>query len=506
MVLLRTEANLPYSEVLLSELGSEKLTEEDDIVELVSGEEVEYVHRSLLSKASPFLHQLISSSSCNCERFVINLPNSFSHTLSSIVTLIYNGFISGIAKELAEQVIAMAGMFGLDITTEIRKENGKRCMDNLKGINDDSSDIAFEENIVLVDPTPKQLKIKGTLIDKQKGGNIDLSFPEGRLNRVFKHVGIEEKLGGFHGRVQSEYNKHPVGQYMGPYDQNKDLKLNIQLPYSDLEYSNFTEFHHSGNECYELSLESYTKYDDLSKIDSYTIVSEVGASNADTDDDEPKNEKKKYYSCKLGKCKIPCPCPKCHLDVDQCKEHRIRHCSLFNEKADAVSIRSSEEFCLNKRFFDKSYIIKYSGIPLECKKCKRDLLFHHCYHFEYHDSCRFCKPSWYKYKAKSGNELKSLEKNEEQHFRRVCPYCDKQFLGANEAKRHIQNKHVGNHPFKCDKCLKVFDSVGGKEYHEKCKHSSLEQSVSCHICKKGFAADVSLKAHLKYAHSGEMCN
>ena len=330
------------------------------------------------------------------------------------------------------------------------------------------------------------------------------------LNRDKDKSEFDEELKDFLGRVQSEYNNHPVGQYMGPYDQNKNLKLDVQLPDSNLDYSRYTEFQHSGDRCYKFCLKSYDKYDDLDKIDAYRTVTEVDTDESDTDSssDDPEKDQK-GYSCQHGKCQIPCPCPLCHLNQSQCKDHRIKHISLFNEKDDAISIKSSERFCENKNFLSKSYIIKYSGIPLKCKVCKRDLLFHHAYHFEYHDKCRFCKPSWYKYKAKTRTELKSLEKDEESYFKTVCPHCDKQFMRVNEVRRHIQSEHKGHHPFKCTKCDKVFNSAGGKEYHEKFKHLTPTPTVSCDICKKNFLSEVSFKAHLKYAHSevkSELCN
>ena len=71
-----------------------------------------------------------------------------------------------------------------------------------------------------------------------------------------------EKSSGFEGRVQQEYNQHAVGQYMGPYDQNENLKLSIQLPKSKLDFKSYTEFHHSGDKCYEFYVKSYEEYDD----------------------------------------------------------------------------------------------------------------------------------------------------------------------------------------------------------------------------------------------------
>ena len=50
-----------------------------------------------------------------------------------------------------------------------------------------------------------------------------------------------------------------------------NLKLNIQLPNSKLDYKTYTEFYHYGNDCFEYDVKSYEKYDDLNKIDAYRI-------------------------------------------------------------------------------------------------------------------------------------------------------------------------------------------------------------------------------------------
>ena len=511
MVLLRNQASNSYSTILLSEIRLQGLSEFDDIVTLFSGEEIDYVHRSILSRVSPFLHNMFSSS-CYCQSNVLILPLSPPSTLASIVALIYNGVISGIDLDLADQVILIARLLGIDIRREIMSSDDRDndCGDtNDVGSKDNSGDILqdeVEQNIQRemddAHAKAKQLKIKTKIVNKKEGSDMELIFPKSRLNRDHDETEIEEKMDGFLGRIQVEYNNHPVGQYMGPYDQNKDLKLSVQLPDSDLDYLKYTEFNHSGDRCYKYYLKSYNKYDDLNKIESYRIASDViGYTETDAESSDDQENDLKHYSCQLGKCCIPCPCPLCHLNDNQCKEHKIKHVDLFDEKNHAVSIKSTEKFCKNKGFLSKSYIIKYPGIPLICKRCKRDLLFHHYYHFAYHDSCRFCKPSWYKYKAKTANELKSLEKKEDGYFKTVCPHCDKQFMGINEVRRHIKHTHDGHHPFKCGQCDKVFNSAGGKEYHEQFKHSSPVQPVNCDSCKKSFKSDVALKAHLKYAHS-----
>ena len=118
---------------------------------------------------------------------------------------------------------------------------------------------------------------------------------------------------------------------------------------------------------------------------------------------------------------------------------------MFDEVDHLVSIRSSED-CVDSDFFKKSYITKFSGIPINCKKCKQNLLYHHSYHLEYHDNCRFCKQSWHKHKAKTEQEFHDLVKEEDSYFRRVCPFCinnsftlimQRDMLKMNIRKQHL---------------------------------------------------------------------
>ena len=199
-------------------------------------------------------------------------------------------------------------------------------------------------------------------------------------------------------------------------------------------------------------------------------------------------------------CQIPCLCPLCHLNESQCSEHKIEHGDLFNEKEHAISIRSSEELCTDKEFFKRSYILKYSGIPINCPKCKKDLLYHHSYHIKYHKKCRFCKQSWFKYKAETELELKYLEKKEIAYFKAVCPHCDKQFCESYQLKMHTKSEHTSA-TFKCKQCEKGFQSAIAKTYHEKLVHETAEIRVHCDLCQKTFASDFVLKNHQKYAHS-----
>ena len=117
MVLLRNQASDSYSTFLLSELGQQKLTEFDALITLVSGEDTVKLHRSILNKVSPFLHNIISSS-CYCQSHVLILPVSPSSPLSSIASLIYTGTISGIDMNLSDHIRSLARLLGIEIKRE----------------------------------------------------------------------------------------------------------------------------------------------------------------------------------------------------------------------------------------------------------------------------------------------------------------------------------------------------------------------------------------------------
>ena len=451
----------------------------------MSGYDRIFVHTAIIRNISKFVKKMLSSFSLS-DKIVIILPASPPATLQNLVTVMYTGHMQELTQEQSGHVINLGNYLGMKIS---EGDNiGIEVEDNLEAestVNDND-----------------KLKIKTKTFNKH--GLLALSFPQSRTQRDKSRNKIKEVLHGFPGRVQREYNEHPVGVYMGPYDLNSKLSLNIQLPDSKLTFKEYTTFYHEGNTCFELSLKHYDKYADLEKIDAYRILKIIKTDDNSSEGTEisEDEEDKKVYTCQLGICKIPCPCPQCHMNHPQCLDHRIKHESLFDESSHAISIKSSEEFCVNEEFFKKSCILKFSGIPMDCKKCKNDLLLHHCYHFQYHDRCRFCKPSWYRYKAKSETQLRALEKEERDYFKRVCPICDKQFITASHMKKHIKYEHEGE-KFKCDYCNNVYNSQQAKSYHERLKHTPTQSQVHCAMCKRSFGSEVALKSHMKYVHTSQ---
>ena len=67
---------------------------------------------------------------------------------------------------------------------------------------------------------------------------------------------------------QAEFKESTMNtllECMGPYDQNRHLKLKIQLPGSNLNFKDYTECQHEGDVCFIMELKSSENYEDLEK-------------------------------------------------------------------------------------------------------------------------------------------------------------------------------------------------------------------------------------------------
>ena len=257
------------------------------------------------------------------------------------------------------------------------------------------------------------LKLAALVIDFDSLQEFSLRFPLSRITRDHSKIDVTEALDGFNGRIQDEYTESPVGPYMGPYDQNEELKLNLQLPDSELDFNSCTDFNHRDYvSCKVYSIkEPYKEIPHLEKIDALEI-------DDDQSCDEYDDDEQLVYTCTKKGCRIPCPCLPCSTGKSQCRDHDLKHIDLFDEHLDAVTIRSTDEFCTDENFFDHSYIIKYPGIPRNCPRCKKDLLHHNSYHFDLHRSCKFCRQNRFKTFAESVSEFES--DSEKQDFFTEC--------------------------------------------------------------------------------------
>ena len=500
-----------YHDALLKHLIKSKCSSETTVL-LRSGEQEIVVQAVLLRNASNFLKQILSTP-CSCMQMMLLLPDSPPHALATLAQLMHEGVASGVPSNVAESVVLLAKDLGIEqvVKTDISVVNDTDDLDCSVEFSATPIGATDLDESELVDPGDiytdeseddssnfGKLKLKTEV--KFLSESVHLKLPNSRIGRNierYQEKSCEQfKSDPFKQRLQKEYNSHPVGQYMGPYDQSENLKLSAQLPNSQLEFKTYTQFSHDGNECYNFKVTNYENLNVLDKIDAYIIDSKAES----PEEALVENDVDIVYTCQHRKCRIPCPCAHCCSDMVQCTEHKLCHPALFDSKLHAVSIRSSDAFCKEETFFDCGYIIEYAGIPINCRKCKRDLLNHHSYHFESHANCRFCNPTFFKTKASTEKELRFLIKDEAEYFKTVCQYCDRRFCDAYLVKRHIQTEH-GVKPFKCMFCSKTFQSAKAKCYHERTVHCDPVKSISCVNCDQKFKAEVHLRQHEKFVHS-----
>lgn len=459
-----------------------------------SGEQRIYVHSLFVRFCNPYL-KLLLQSSCLCNQpTVLILPPLYASLLPNFVSLLYTGMTNKLSNDDLKNLKCLVRDLGFEHLAFTDDE--EQSNDNI---------VAEPPEILLKVKGPGNpvLKTETNIEDHGRQESFKLSFPRSRSVRVFSNLKDIDLLDGFEGRVQKEYNECPVGSYVGPYDQNESLSLSLQLPNSNLDYENYSEFVHPQNvSCRHYSISTkYVEFDDLKKLDALEIHTEESDEDEKEDDDEEKE--KEFYTCYQKKCRIPCPCSPCSTLENQCTKHKIKHMKLFDVENDAITIRSSEDFCRDKSFFNLSYINKYPGIPKHCVQCRKDLVHHKSYHISFHESCKFCIQNWFKLRAKNPSEFNKNREMEEHYHNSVCPYCNKKFCEPYFAKKHIEFEH-GTAPFMCEICSKRFHSDQALKYHRNAYHSDFSPShpsQKCSICNKAFMSDVSLKNHKKYVHS-----
>ena len=479
---------------LLENIHLQQQNKKNTDVIIISGDQVVSVHSVFLKNISPLIYSLFQSS-CPCSQQTVILPSSFSSVISSFTSLLYTGMAINITKEKLEQLMLLIKEMGMENVVVF----------DMKDNTSDAGIYPYNRTETDHQVNMPVLKLKTGIRDLQNDKTMSLSFPKSRIKRNIADLKDVQLLSGFEGIVQEEYNKSPVGQYMGPYDQNKQLELSAQLPSSKIDYQMYTAFLHQEIEpCKIMKItDSYADIEDLEKIDALQI-SDTDISKIEETKHKYEKEDRIFYSCQNKGCFIPCPCSPCCTSDKQCLDHRIKHVELFDIEKHLFSIRSTEPICRNKNFFSKpkSYILKYSGIPKKCGKCKKDLLHHNSYHLVFHENCKFCRQNRYKMFAKTVKELNDVQKKEDLYIRSVCPHCDRQFCDPSTRKKHIDLEH-NKAPYSCAICNKTFHVKQSMDYHNIHHHSSQSQSELCGLCDATFSSTVSLKNHVKYVHSEE---
>ena len=107
-----------YPSSVLSDLKSQHLSAQDNVVILSSDNQNVLVHTYVLRNVSILLFNLLEFSSVRCEPSVIILPSCSQSSLSALVQLCYTGYISGLSKSETDEVVLLANEMGMVITFE----------------------------------------------------------------------------------------------------------------------------------------------------------------------------------------------------------------------------------------------------------------------------------------------------------------------------------------------------------------------------------------------------
>lgn len=84
--------------------------------------------------------------------------------------------------------------------------------------------------------------------------------------------------------------------------------------------------------------------------------------------------------------------------------------------------------------------------------------------------------------------------------RYICNFCDKEFLGGNDLRKHIRI-HTDERPFECQHCGQRFRQGGCLKNHIASQHGTSE-TFTCYYCNKTFPIKERLRLHMRL-HSGE---
>ena len=377
----------------------------------------------------------------------------------------------------------------------------------------------------------KYLKLSHGIV-KSDEKQVIIRFPLSRSNPVVHDVDDVKNVNtdddnSMHTTIKEAYQKKPTGAYAGNYERPiRSQGFKTDLRFLPDKFENFVSYRHNTSQScniFDVNKKKYKSLDVNEKIDSYIIKEEVIATTI-VGPVTDINKESVIYTCRKNGCQIPCLCQICVQQIPECNAHKFKHPALFDKMKDHLLLRTPHNYDINnfkgntfqecyvknKNYVhDKQYlgyhepveeVYLYAGIKKDCTACTNDLYYHSAYHFVYHDKCKFCRYSSYRFEGiTTQKEFCERVKDRLIDERRSCHICYKIFSSENTKKNHIKIVHQNKGKYLCDSCGRIYGSQIALEYHLSTQHKN-EQQWMCKRCLKTFNSKHSLNVHVKNVH------
>lgn len=329
---------------------------------------------------------------------------------------------------------------------------------------------------------------------KYSGGIKKKTLPNGDL--IIRHTSGDNDPDV----IKKLLHGHPCPAGQGPF-----------ISYIDHDFALCTLFSHSSDQaCFDwapVEKDGWVIEYNVKAIEEKGYSLEGPASNLDM---------RILYTCQLNKCSIHCCCNlcmdkrincrmSCKMDVcqecsSQCSDHKIKFERLFDVNTDQFTLVTSQLDAYR-------YAVPYAGIPLQCSKCKQDLLDHQTFHVVYHMRCKFCRHATRPYERSVGVlpvDYKEREKEIRRREDMTCEFCFEKLSDKYVRIRHEKTEHgeCRAKNFQCPDCKKSYSNKNALNYHTASKHqlNISGQNFICELCGQQFLSKLILSNHRKTLH------